>query len=262
MTVSNPSGTAGTLRNGWIADFGDVPGSQQFYTYITKLVSNQITVGCGAGNYCPDANVTRQQMAVFLLKGKHGLCYVPPTCTPGFFGDVPCPSTYANWIEALANEGITGGCGDGNYCPTNPVRRDQMAVFLLKSRARLELRAAGLHAARRLPRRPLPGNLHQLDRGALHREHRRRLRQRQLLPDEPQQPRPDGRLHHEDLQPAVTRFGKEANGSPHSSQLEPFRELVAGNGARFAPLRKDYYPPATSFGTADSCAAGRSWGRS
>ncbi len=134
VTVSNPSGTAGTLRNGWIADFGDVPGSQQFYSFITKLVSNQITAGCGSGNYCPDANVTRQQMAVFLLKGKHGLCYVPPACTPGYFDDVPCPSTYAAWIEALAKEGITGGCGGNSYCPTNPVRRDQMAVFLLKGK--------------------------------------------------------------------------------------------------------------------------------
>ncbi len=130
--VSNPSGTGGTLVNGWIADFNDV-GGNQFYYYITKLVSNEITVGCGGGNYCPDSNVTRQQMAVFLLKGKHGLCYVPPACTPGYFADVACPSTYANWIQALATEGITGGCGGGNYCPTNPVRRDQMAVFLLKA---------------------------------------------------------------------------------------------------------------------------------
>ncbi len=131
--VTNPSGTSGTLRNGWIADFADV-GGNQFYSYINKLVANQITVGCGGGSYCPDANVTRQQMAVFLLKGKHGLCYVPPACTPGFFADVACPSTYAPWIEALANEGITGGCGGGNYCPTAPVRRDQMAVFLLKAK--------------------------------------------------------------------------------------------------------------------------------
>ena len=131
--VTNPSGTSGTLRNGWIADFADV-GGNQFYYYINKLVSNQITVGCGSGNYCPDADVTRQQMAVFLLKGKHGLCYVPPACTPGVFADVPCPSAFAPWIEALANEGITGGCGGGNYCPTAPVRRDQMAVFLLKAK--------------------------------------------------------------------------------------------------------------------------------
>jgi hypothetical protein len=35
--------------------------------------------------------------------------------------------------EQLFNEGITGGCGTGMYCPNSPVRRDQMAVFLLKA---------------------------------------------------------------------------------------------------------------------------------
>jgi len=133
VTVSNPSGTGGTLRNGWIADFGDVPPAQQFYAQITKLVANQITVGCGGGGYCPLASVTRQQMAVFLLKSKNGLCYVPPPCT-GVFPDVPCSSNFAPWIEALAAAGITGGCGGGNYCPASPVTRQQMAVFLLKTK--------------------------------------------------------------------------------------------------------------------------------
>ena len=47
---------------------------------------------------------------------------------------MPCPSTFADWIEDLADQGITGGCGTGVYCPQNPVRRDQMAVFLLKAK--------------------------------------------------------------------------------------------------------------------------------
>ena len=129
---SNTDGTAGTLLKGFVADFLDVPPAQQFYGFITKLVSNAITAGVGGGNYGVDQSTLRQQMAVFLLKGKHGLCYVPPPCA-GTFGDVPCPSTFANWIEALAAEGITGGCGSGNFCPGNPVRRDQMAAFLLRA---------------------------------------------------------------------------------------------------------------------------------
>jgi len=132
VTVLNFSGVAGTLPNGWIANFSDVPNSHQFYFHVIKLVSNGITAGCGNGNYCPLNPVTRAQMAVFLLKAKFGLCYVPPPCT-GVFPDVPCPSIFANWIEALAAEGITGGCGGGNYCPNNPVIRQQMAVFLLKA---------------------------------------------------------------------------------------------------------------------------------
>jgi len=71
-------------------------------------------------------------MAVFLLKARHGLCFVPPHCA-GTFSDVPCPSTFADWIEALAAEGITGGCATGKFCPATPVRRDQMAPFLLKA---------------------------------------------------------------------------------------------------------------------------------
>ena len=55
-------------------------------------------------------------MAVFLLKAKHGSSYVPPPCN-GEFADVTCPSTFADWIEQLAAESITGGCGGGNYCP-------------------------------------------------------------------------------------------------------------------------------------------------
>ena len=47
------------------------------------------------------------QMAVFLLKAEHGLGYTPPACT-GQFADVPCPSTFADWIEQLAAEGDHG----------------------------------------------------------------------------------------------------------------------------------------------------------
>jgi hypothetical protein len=112
--------------------FPDVPVSQQFYKFIENLFHNGITGGCGGGDYCPNNSTTRGQMAVFLLKSKHGLLWAPPPCT-GIFPDVVCPSQFADWIEELLHEGITGGCGGGDYCPNNPVRRDQMAVFLLKA---------------------------------------------------------------------------------------------------------------------------------
>jgi hypothetical protein len=72
-------------------------------------------------------------MAVFLLKGEHGSAYTPPACSTNPFSDVPCPSAYANWIKQLVAEGITGGCGAGNYCPLGSVTRGQMAVFLTKT---------------------------------------------------------------------------------------------------------------------------------
>ena len=113
--------------------FTDVPTSQQFYAFIENIFHNGITGGCGAGIYCPTDPVTRAQMAVFILKAKHGANYLPPACN-GIFADVACPSQFADWIEELSAEGITGGCGGGNYCPTNPVTRAQMSAFLLKAK--------------------------------------------------------------------------------------------------------------------------------
>ena len=48
--------------------FGDVPASHPFFQYIEALAASGITGGCGGGNYCPNNNVTRGQMAVFLAK--------------------------------------------------------------------------------------------------------------------------------------------------------------------------------------------------
>jgi hypothetical protein len=133
VVVSNPSGLSGTLKGGWVSNFLDVLPGHPFFAFVTTLVSNGITAGVGGGLYGVDQGTKRQQMAVFLLKAKYGICYVPPPCAQ-IFTDVVCPSLFANWIEQLANEGITTGCGPGLYCPESLVTRRQMAVFLLKTR--------------------------------------------------------------------------------------------------------------------------------
>ncbi len=132
VTISNGDGTAATLPGAWFSDFLDTPGDNLFHDFIESIFRAGVTAGCGAGNYCPTDPVRRDQMAVFLLKAEHGSAYAPPACT-GFFLDVPCSSQFAAWVEQLATEGVTAGCGGGNYCPSTPVRRDQMAAFLLKA---------------------------------------------------------------------------------------------------------------------------------
>ena len=112
--------------------FNDVAAADFAANFIEQLFADGITAGCGNGNYCPDDSVTRAQMAVFLLRAKYGASYVPPP-PAGVFNDVPVGSFADRWIEQLAAEGITSGCGGGNYCPTNPVTRAQMAVFLVRT---------------------------------------------------------------------------------------------------------------------------------
>lgn len=116
---------------GLVSVFSDVPSNHGLWSFIQGLYAAEVTSGCGAGQYCPGTNATRDQMAVFLLLSKEGSGYSPPACTTPMFNDVPCSNPYAIWINELARRGVTGGCGNGNYCPTGVVTRGQMAVFLL-----------------------------------------------------------------------------------------------------------------------------------
>jgi hypothetical protein len=76
---------------------------------------------------------SREEMALTLAQALG--VFQPPACVPGqeMFNDVPASSPFCPFIEELARRGITGGCGGGNYCPGDPVTRQQMAVFLVKA---------------------------------------------------------------------------------------------------------------------------------
>jgi len=114
--------------------FLDVPPSNPYFSYVETIAALGITGGCGGAYFCPDSSVTRAQMAVFLLKAKLGSSHVPPAATGQVFADVPANSFAAAWIEELASQGVTSGCGGGNYCPNATVTRRQMSAFLLKAK--------------------------------------------------------------------------------------------------------------------------------
>ena len=130
-----------TLSNGFVkvwtmhlgASFDDVALTNLYYPFIEALTHFEATVGCDVGLYCSDLPVTRAEMAAFLLKSRYGVSHLPPPATGTVFGDVPSDGFAAEWIEELSALGVTAGCGGGNYCPNDPVTRDQMAVFLLKT---------------------------------------------------------------------------------------------------------------------------------
>ena len=111
--------------------FTDVPAASPFYRFVETLLHNHVTTGCAAASYCPASPTTRAQMAVFVLVGKEGAGYLPPACATPTFNDVPASSPFCRWVEELARRGVVAGCGGGSYCPTLPVSREQMAVFVL-----------------------------------------------------------------------------------------------------------------------------------
>ena len=118
--------------------FADVPGDYWAYAQVERFAGRGITTGCGADDrgrrlYCPDRNVTRAEMAVFLDRTLGHA--TPPTPTGQTFADVP-PTYWAYaFIEQFATLGITTGCGTNDagqrlFCPDRNVSRAEMAVFI------------------------------------------------------------------------------------------------------------------------------------
>ncbi len=114
--------------------FADVGRGSPFYRFVETLLHHNVTTGCSTTDYCPQAATTRVQMAVFVLVSKEGSDYVPPPCTTAMFNDVPASSPFCPWVEELARRGVVSGCGGGDYCPSSPVTREQMAVFVLATK--------------------------------------------------------------------------------------------------------------------------------
>jgi len=50
------------------ATFSDVPVGSFGFKHVEALAASGITAGCGGGNFCPDREITRVEMAVFLAK--------------------------------------------------------------------------------------------------------------------------------------------------------------------------------------------------
>ena len=109
--------------------FDDVPAASPFCRWIEELARRGATGGCGGGNYCPRDAVTREQVAVAILRALDP-ALDPPACTTPLFADVPASSPFCRWIEELARRGAVSGCGGGNYCPASPLTREQMSVVV------------------------------------------------------------------------------------------------------------------------------------
>jgi uncharacterized delta-60 repeat protein len=115
--------------------FADVPTSHGAWQYIEAVYDFAITLGCQTNprQYCPDSSVTREQMAAFIIRSLHLPGYVPPQPATQRFSDVPSSSPFYAHIEEMAVRQITSGCGGGKYCPTDPVTREQMAIFVVRA---------------------------------------------------------------------------------------------------------------------------------
>jgi hypothetical protein len=136
----------GYYKNGGGDLFTDDDG--RFYEVSAdRLRTAGVTLGCNPpanDHFCGERVVSREEMAAFLVRARSLPHYNGPD---RFIDDDDSP--FEGAIERLAQANITWGCNpplNDRYCPTDPVRRAEMASFLS--------RTLGLHP----PSPPFPGD--------------------------------------------------------------------------------------------------------
>jgi hypothetical protein len=203
--------------------FLDIPYGYFAWKFIEAVKNAGVMTTCGGANFCPNGDVTRGSMAMFLLLAKEGASYVPPPCTTATFADMPCSNPLAPWVEELVRRGVTAGCGNGNYCPDNQVTRNQMAVFLIKA---FEGPSYTPPACTTDPFNDVPCSspfapwVKEITAG----DHGR-LRRRQLLPQRRGEPGADGSVHDHQFPPAPAVTGLETG---HPTRMAAARRPLPG----------------------------------
>ncbi len=123
---SCPAGQYGTMP------FTDVPAGDPHADAITCVRWWAIMEAVSGTSFVPDGVVTRGDMATFLARvithSGGGLPAQPPDRFPDDDQDV-----HAHNIDQLAAVGIVSGRADGTYGPDAPVRRGEMAAFLVRT---------------------------------------------------------------------------------------------------------------------------------
>ena len=109
-----------------VLPFTDIAGTP-FVDEIVWLADMGITTGCAPSLFCPTDPVTRGQMATFLARALD----LPATSTDYFTDDNG--TAHEDNINRVAAAGITTGCSDTDFCPTDPVTRAQLASFLARA---------------------------------------------------------------------------------------------------------------------------------
>jgi len=106
--------------------FSDDDGSL-YEEDINSLAALAITNGCGDGLFCPNAVMTRAQVAVFLSRALD----LPPATADHFTDTAESP--FREDADALAEAGLTTGCGDGLFCPGAIASRSETASFVARA---------------------------------------------------------------------------------------------------------------------------------
>ena len=99
---------------------------------VDCVFAEGISLGRPGGTYEPQGTTTRGQMASFIVRTLEAAGYSVPAAGDQGFTDTDGTEHEAN-IDRLAAIGVTRGRAASTYAPDQPVRRDQMASFIVRA---------------------------------------------------------------------------------------------------------------------------------
>lgn len=110
--------------------FKDMPPNSLGHDEAIELLNRGITAGCQAEPnpmFCPRAEVTRSQLAAFLVRALH----LPPAKGDHFDDDAG--SAFEDVHNRLFEAKIANGCGEKAFCGDSPITRGQVAAFIARA---------------------------------------------------------------------------------------------------------------------------------
>jgi len=112
--------------------FSDVAGGQYYRDAVIWAAANGIVAGIGNGKYDPDANITRQDLAVILYRYAQWAGIELPVTQDytGFTDDAHVANYAKDAIEAFFKAGIINGYPDGSFQPNGTATRAEVAAMI------------------------------------------------------------------------------------------------------------------------------------
>ncbi|MBR6823446.1 MAG: S-layer homology domain-containing protein [Firmicutes bacterium] len=115
------------------ATFKDVPQQQYYAPYVAWAVKNGIIGGYTDGTFRPDAPITREQLAVCIIRYADYAAWQLPSGSSITFADASKISSYATAsVQRAVQAGIVGGYGDSTFRPQGQATRAEAATMLMR----------------------------------------------------------------------------------------------------------------------------------
>ena len=109
--------------------FLDVDRDAYYYKAVLWAIENGITKGTSMNSFSPNETVTRGQTVVFL----HRTAGMPVSSVDNAFNDVTENDFYFKAVTWAAQNGITGGTGNGSFSPNEDCTRAQIVTLLYRA---------------------------------------------------------------------------------------------------------------------------------